>query len=56
MMGNRGAVSGAETDAFSRKSRQILHWRRGELKSLKRSFSKRMRRNGAKTAWDHSDT
>jgi hypothetical protein len=44
MMGNRGTTNGREADAFSHKSRRLLHWRPGELKQLKRAFSKRMRR------------
>lgn len=45
MMGNRGSANGAECDAFSRRSRRMLHWRRGELRKLKRAFSKRMRKS-----------
>lgn len=44
MMGNRGSRGGDEWDAFSRRSRQLLHWRRGMLKKIKRHFSKRMRK------------
>lgn len=44
MTGNRGCCSGDECDAFSRRSRHLLHWRRGELRKIKRSFSKRMRK------------
>ncbi len=44
MMGNRGAVNGDEGDAFSRKSRRLLYWKRGQLRKLKRAFSKRMRK------------
>lgn len=50
MMGNRGATNGWEEDAFSRKSRHLLCWSRGELKQLKRAFNKRMRRKGAQDA------
>jgi len=46
MMGNRGATTGAEHDAFSRRSRPLLSWGRGELRRLKRAFAKRSRRNG----------
>jgi len=46
MLGNRGTKGGAEYDAFSRRSRGLLHWRRGELRALKRAFSKRVRRAG----------
>lgn len=44
MMGNRGQKGGDECDAFSRKSRRILPWKRGELRRIKRAFSKRMRK------------
>ena len=44
MMGNKGAANGDEQDAFSRRSRRILHWKRGELKRIKRAFAKRTRR------------
>lgn len=43
MMGNRGSGNGIETDAFSRRSRFLLHWRRGALRKIKRAFSKRQR-------------
>lgn len=43
MMGNRGSASGSECDAFSRRSRRMLSWRRGELRRLKRAFAKRVR-------------
>jgi hypothetical protein len=45
MMGNRGSADGIEADAFSRKSRGMLSWGRGELRKIKRQFSKRMRRS-----------
>lgn len=44
MMGNRGSANGIEVDAFSRKSRGLINWRRGALRRIKRQFSKRMRR------------
>lgn len=44
MMGNRGARGGDEVDAFSRRSRRLVKWRRGKLRRLKRRFSKRRRR------------
>jgi hypothetical protein len=47
MMGNRGSANGDECDAFSRKSRRLLSWRPGELRKIKRAFSKRMRRQSA---------
>ncbi|EQB32250.1 hypothetical protein M529_10635 [Sphingobium ummariense RL-3] len=49
MMGNRGSKGGDEVDAFSRKSRRLLSWRPGELRRLKRAFSKRMRRSSIQT-------
>jgi hypothetical protein len=44
MMGNRGAANGTECDAFSRRARHLLCWRRGELRRVKRQFSKRQRK------------
>lgn len=44
MMGNRGCADGDECDAFSRRSRRLLSWRSGELRKIKRRFSKRMRK------------
>lgn len=44
MMGNRGSANGIEVDAFSRRSRSLLHWSRGELRKVKRQFSKRQRK------------
>lgn len=46
MLGNRGSSNGIEADAFSRRSRSLLSWRRGELRKIKRAFSKRVRRAG----------
>lgn len=43
MLGNRGELSAAEWDAFSRRSRKLLHWRPGEIRKLKRAFAKRAR-------------
>lgn len=45
MMGNRGAANGDEQDAFSHRSRRIITWRRGELRKIKRGYSKRMRKD-----------
>lgn len=44
MMGNRGAKGGDEYDAFSKHWRKLLRWRRGELRAIKRRFSKRLRK------------
>ncbi len=44
MLGNRGPTNGDEYDAFSRRVRSMLRWRRGELRRIKRAFAKRMRR------------
>ena len=44
MMGNRGSSNGIECDAFSRRSRRMLVWKRGELRKIKRAFAKRSRR------------
>ena len=46
MMGNRGNSDGIEVDAFCDRARRALVWRRGELKNIKRAFSKRARRLG----------
>lgn len=43
MMGSRGTYNGDESDAFSRRSRRILSWGSGELKRIKRGFTKRSR-------------
>ena len=43
MMGSRGKLDGASWDAFSRWSRQIVPWRRGALRAIKRRFWKRDR-------------
>ena len=43
MMGNGGMRGAVEYDAFTG-WRRVLHWHRGQLKKVKRSFSKRMRR------------
>lgn len=43
MMGSRGNYNGEESDAFSRRSRRMLSWGRGELKKVKRAFAKRSR-------------
>ncbi|HRQ25794.1 hypothetical protein [Hyphomicrobium sp.] len=46
MMGNRGSANGIECDAFSRRSRGYFNWKRGQLRKIKRQFSKRMRKVG----------
>jgi len=46
MMGNRGSASVDEADAFSRRSRNMISWGRGELRRIKRAFSKRIRQQG----------
>jgi hypothetical protein len=46
MMGSRGSRGGDEIDAFSRRSRRLLRWGRGELKVIKRAFWKRIRKLG----------
>lgn len=46
MMGSKGTVNGDEYEAFSRKSRHMIHWKRGELAKIKRAFWKRMRKLG----------
>jgi hypothetical protein len=44
MMGSRGYKGGDECDAFSRRSRRILSWKRGELRAIKRGYWKRTRK------------
>jgi len=44
MMGSRGYRGGDECDAFSRRSRRIICWKRGELRTIKRRFWKRDRK------------
>jgi len=52
MMGNRGSANGIEADAFSRRSRALLKWGRGELRKIKRQFSKRVRQSGKQARLD----
>jgi hypothetical protein len=49
-MGSRGYRGGDECDAFSRYARSIRGWKRGELRLIKRRFSKRSRRKAHETA------
>jgi len=44
MTGSRGYKGGDECDAFSRRSRRILAWNRGELRAIKRRYWKRSRK------------
>jgi hypothetical protein len=44
MMGSRGIKGGDEYDALSRKARRILILRPAEIRSAKRKFNKRMRK------------
>jgi hypothetical protein len=50
MMGNRGYRGGEECDAFSRRWRRLLIWRRGELRRIKRQFAKRVRKAARRSA------
>lgn len=43
MMGTRARTTGPELDWFSRKTRQILCWRKGESRAIKTRFSRRLR-------------
>lgn len=43
MMGNRGKTNADEWDAFSRRSRRLLHWKPGELRQIKRLFARKQR-------------
>lgn len=51
-MGSRGARSGDEFDAFSRRARRLLRWRPGRRRYIKRQFAKRMRK-AARTGTGH---
>jgi hypothetical protein len=44
MMGSRGCRSGDEIDALSQRSRRLLCWRPGEVRRMKRSYWKRVRK------------
>jgi hypothetical protein len=44
MMGSRGSKGADECDAFSRYSRRILWWKRGELRAIERRFWRRTRK------------
>jgi hypothetical protein len=44
MMGHRGKTDGDQRDAFSRRSRRMIIWRSGALRTLKRRFCKAERR------------
>jgi hypothetical protein len=50
MIEKRIATNGDEADAFSRKSRPLLHWKPGQLAEIKRHANKRERRNGKMVA------
>jgi hypothetical protein len=50
MMGHREELRGGdEFDALCRRTKRLLHWRPGVRRTLKRQFSKRIRR-GARLA------
>ncbi len=44
MMGSKGSTNGDEYEAFSRRWRRMLVWKRGEIKKIKRGFWKRQRK------------
>ena len=44
MMGSRGYKGGDECDAFSRRSRRIIYWKRGAIRAIKRRYWKRTRK------------
>jgi hypothetical protein len=50
MPGTRVKLTGWEEEAFSRFSRQISSWKPGQLRWIKRAFSKKMRRLDRKEA------
>tara|TARA_B100000902_G_scaffold261048_1_gene247322 strand:+ start:215 stop:370 length:156 start_codon:yes stop_codon:yes gene_type:complete len=37
-------ISGDEFDALSKKAKNLLHWRPGERKKIKRGYNKRLRK------------
>lgn len=39
----RAKSNGDDFEAFHRKARRMLHWRRGELKRIKTAFWRRLR-------------
>jgi hypothetical protein len=43
MMGNRNHCTQDEFDAFSRRTRRVICWSRGETQAIKRRFWKRVR-------------
>lgn len=43
-LSDRTKLSGAEWDAFSRRSRRLIVWARGEVAAIKRAYRKRVRR------------
>lgn len=49
MLGNRGSSDGIEVDAFDRRARAVIAWGRGELRKIKRAFSKRQRQAAKRT-------
>ncbi|GJE78652.1 hypothetical protein [Methylorubrum suomiense] len=44
MMGSRGGSLGDAYEAFTRKARHIIKWKRGELHAIKQRHSKWQRR------------
>lgn len=44
MMGSRGTANGDEYDAFARRGRHLIGWKRGERHAIKQGFARRMRR------------
>lgn len=45
MMGHRGNTNGVgDDDAFDRRARQALRWRRGQVRKIKRAYAKRQRK------------
>lgn len=55
-MDKRGYKGGDECDAFSRRLRRIIVWRRGELREIKKAFSRRFRRAAKQALNKHEDT
>lgn len=43
-MGSRGTAGGDERDVFSRRARRLMRWRPGEMRRIKRRYTKRWRK------------
>jgi hypothetical protein len=50
MIEKRIGIDGEEVDAFSRRSRRVIRWKRGQLTKIKRRANKRYRSQGKSAA------